>query len=48
MSTDFPTAVVGSSQAPTTTVEKSFSASNTKIRTSPSMRAHSISTLSIT
>ena len=33
MSTDFPTAPVGSSQAPTAAVEKSLSASHTKIRT---------------
>jgi transposase-like protein len=30
MSTDFPTAAVGSSRAPTATVEKPFTASNTK------------------
>ena len=35
MSTDFPTAPVGSSQAPTAAVEKSLSASHTKIRTLP-------------
>jgi hypothetical protein len=35
MSTDFPTAAVGSSQAPTATVEKSLTALNTKIQTSP-------------
>ena len=35
MSTDFPTAAVGSSQAPTATVEKSFTASNTKFRHPP-------------
>ena len=35
MSTNFPTAPVGSSQAPTATVEKSLSASHTKIRTLP-------------
>ena len=35
MSTDFPTASVGSSQAPTAAVEKSLSASHTKIRTLP-------------
>ena len=35
MKTDFPTASVGSSQAPTAAVEKSQSASNTKIQTLP-------------
>ena len=35
MNNDFPTAAVGSSQAPTTTVEKSSRASNTKIQTAP-------------
>ena len=39
MSTDFPTAAVGSSQAPTATVEKSIPASNTKIQTVPSPSA---------
>src|SRR5258706_6665374 len=36
MKTDFPTASVGSSQAPTAAVEKSHSASNTEIQTLPS------------
>ena len=36
MTTDFPTASVGSSQAPTAAVEKSQSASNTEIQTLPS------------
>ena len=35
MSIDFPTAAVGSSQAPTATVEKPSGASNTKIQTAP-------------
>jgi hypothetical protein len=35
MNSDFPTAAVGSSQAPTATVEKSSGASNTKIQTAP-------------
>ena len=35
MKTDFPTASAGSSQAPTAAVEKSQSASNTKIQTLP-------------
>ncbi len=35
MTTDFPTASVGSSQAPTAAVEKSQSASNTEIQTLP-------------
>ena len=35
MKTDFPTASVESSQAPTATVEKSHRASNTKIQTLP-------------
>ncbi|MEO8924408.1 MAG: IclR family transcriptional regulator [Caldimonas sp.] len=35
MTTDFPTASVGSSQAPTAAVEKSHSASNTEIQTLP-------------
>ncbi|MDD5472335.1 MAG: hypothetical protein PHP05_10530, partial [Sideroxydans sp.] len=35
MTTDFPTASLGSSQAPTDAVEKSPSTSNTKIRTPP-------------
>ena len=35
MNSDFPTAAVGSSQAPTATVEKSSSASNTKIQAAP-------------
>jgi hypothetical protein len=35
MKTDFPTASVGSSQAPTAAVEKSQSASNTEIQTRP-------------
>jgi hypothetical protein len=35
MKTDFPTASVGSSQAPTAAVEKSQSASNTEIQTLP-------------
>lgn len=35
MTTDFPTASVGSSQAPTAAVEKSLSASNTEIQTLP-------------
>jgi integrase len=39
MSTDFPTAAVGSSQAPTATVEKSHGASNTKIPTPPNRKA---------
>jgi hypothetical protein len=37
MTTDFPTASLGSSQAPTDAVEKSPSASNTKIRTPPAV-----------
>ena len=37
MTTDFPTASLGSSQAPTDAVEKSPSASNTKIRTVPNV-----------
>jgi hypothetical protein len=35
MKTDFPTASVGSSQAPTAAVEKSQSASNTETQTLP-------------
>ena len=38
MKTDFPTASVGSSQAPTAAVEKSQSASNTEIQTAPQWR----------
>ena len=38
MTTDFPTASLGSSQAPTDAVEKSPSASNTKIQTLPCAR----------
>ena len=33
MTTDFPTASAGTSQAPSATVEKSHSASHTEIRT---------------
>jgi hypothetical protein len=35
MQSDFPTAAVGSSQAPTATVEKFSGASNTTIQTAP-------------
>jgi len=37
MKTDFPTASVGSSQAPTAAVEKSQSASNTEFLTLPAL-----------
>ena len=39
MKTDFPTASVGSSQAPTAAVEKSHSASNTEFLTLPENNA---------
>jgi hypothetical protein len=39
METDFPTASVGSSQAPTAAVEKSQSASHTEILTLPKLRS---------
>ena len=42
MKTDFPTASVGSSQAPTAAVERSQSASNTKIRTVPQWLANEL------
>jgi len=44
MKTDFPTASVGSSQAPTAAVEKSQSASNTKIQTLPTSRSRRTAT----